>query len=132
MEIFSYTKPQVIYVLENLEILKGGNWPDVISSLIKPQKHKQIIPHAYFENPCAIAGEIEARINKCGDDGDKAKAFYCDGDSYEKISKLSRMPENEVKHRIKRVLNYCKGRQRKIANYNEWVYHRKAEKISAT
>jgi len=119
----TYTKAQVRFIMNNLEMMREGVYPEnpVGSSYTEIPGGKRVNRRAPFEVPCQIAGELEARLKKTGRDGVAAKAYYTHNFPIYEIAWLAQWDEDEVKERIKRAVDYVTGWERKTESYGEFV-----------
>jgi len=123
MSVFNLGYGTVIWVLENLDILLGGEWPDAsgnpeIDNIIK--RGKRSLPHAYFEDPILLAVEVQERMFRCGWDGLLVEQRYIKGISEDDIAEKRHLWIRRVRNGIHRALVYMSGVNRKKLTYQEW------------
>lgn len=104
---------QVIFIIENLEVLIAGSWPPNPddSSYIDPQIRTGYRSEAYYTKPVEILAEVEYRLKRTGVDG--------------KLLKAEILGELELSKESKSALMYVKGRRRKRMSYKRWLRHRR-------
>lgn len=124
MSTFNLSIPAVIWVLESLDILLSGNWPDPdedpqINRIIKG---KRSIPHAYYEDPILLAVEVQERMFRCGWDGLLVEERYIKGKSCGEIAERRHLWITRVRNGIHRALIYMEGINRKPISYREWKF----------
>lgn len=122
MSTFNLSIPAVIWVLENLDILLSGNWPDPDEDpqINRIMKGKRSIPHAYYEDPILLAVEVQERMFRCGWDGLLVEERYIKGISVEDIAEKRHLWERRVRNGIYRALAYMEGINRKRLDYQSW------------
>lgn len=110
-EIF-YKKEQVVWLLENLLLLREGFYPPDSRSC-EVSVRRGATP---FLMAALIAAELDYRINMCGDDGQMLLAQYTymitDAEIEFKFKHLRGMPYNRER-RISSALSFCSGNKRK-------------------
>jgi hypothetical protein len=124
-----FSVPQILWLLKYVS--DSLEWPvdhryetGYVGGPGKKQNH--IAPYATVKE---IVGELNARLVKCGEDG--LMLEYCarigalDEWSYQKLGRYFRLPWYEVKKRVFKALNYCRGRKRKKQSYREYRPYRK-------
>lgn len=111
----------MIWLIENLEILRRGSWPPGgdTGNVFRKQRTNR----AYFETPAIICAEIETRLEATGADGIMCKLLYCLDESELVIAKQFNIPADKVWRRINRALAYMSGWKRK-GSYREWISQR--------
>lgn len=117
-----YTREQVLFILENTEILKEGLWPPEPKETGYTDEGKHPVAcHAPYEVACMIIGEVEARLKSCGEAGE---ALADEAKYIELIDCLSRP--------ARRALNYVSGFRRRRQSYSRWCWEqeRKTDKKS--
>lgn len=125
MSTFNLNIGTIIWILENLDILFSGEWPDPdedpqINQIIK--KGKRSIPHAYYEDPILLAYEVQERLIRTGFDGFLVEERYIKGISVEDIADKRYLSITRVKNGICRALLYIEGINRKPLSYREWKF----------
>jgi len=122
----------VIWLIENLETLRQGEWPTGGNNC--NVSRKQRTNRAYFETPVIILAEIESRLEATGQDGVMCKLFFCLGEPELIIAKQFNIPADKVERRIRRALNYMSGWRRKTLPYRKWIimkhFTRKEQEIT--
>ncbi len=120
-----YSSVQVIWLLENLYLLKEGRWPEnPLGSYSEVAGHSQKAP---FETPIQIIAELEVRLGMAGRDGELAKSFYADCIDEDRLAIIGHLQEWQVRRRIKRAVSYCCGYRRKTLSYIDWQKQRKVK-----
>ncbi len=126
-----FRKNEVLWLIRNLSIISAGTWPPEHKETgYTGNKGKAHSHSAHFEIPETIAGEIEARLSRCGLDG-LALEFVtrlADGDDVyviQRIANYQRRPFLQVKDGIKLALRYCRGYHRKHVSYSRFCDYTK-------
>lgn len=127
----NWDSPHVVFVLQNLETIMCGYWPDNPEretgyDIELPISKKGYYPASElesagytWENICAIAGTIENRLNKCGRDGDIYKTWamkYFDKDTQPYALSLGLRSE-QLAVILYKVERYITGRNPKKKPY---------------
>ena len=123
-----FCRQQVVWLLEWLPALRGGLWPldmKTTGYTETPRVQKSRSRHAYFENPCQIAAEIDYRLSQCGLDRYLVEDLYINGFREEDIAQKLGLEVEEVYRRINAILNYISGWVRKDCSFREWRGHRR-------
>ena len=97
-----YCQLQIILGLRHLNILREGYWPakpNGMKTLRDPQADK-------------FAAEIYRRLESCGRDGLLTEAYYMWGETEERLAKIAKTDEYEIRTRIKGVIHYISGRMK--------------------
>jgi len=104
---------QVLWVIEQSEVLQGGNWPSNPdeSSYIDPGIRTGYKDEAYYAKPVGILGEVNARLARAGTHG--------------KLLRAEVLAELELSEESKSVLMYIKGWRRKGMSYKRWLKDRR-------
>jgi len=120
-----YTKPQIKWLI--LNVFGSDVWPsDGKETGYTGGKGKLINSHAPYETVKVITGELSARLNKCGLDG----LLLCyliktsEGDNVyveQEIADFLKENPDDIRFRLKTVLNYCRGRRRKLMGYGRYL-----------
>ncbi len=107
-EIYSWCPHQIIFIIENADTLRAGNWPlnPEGSGYIDPAIHTGYASEAYYTKPVGIIAEVNKRLERTGVHGKLLRA--------EVIAGLDLSEES------KSALRYCSGRRRKQMSYNAW------------
>ncbi|AQU06090.1 hypothetical protein [Dehalococcoides mccartyi] len=119
----TFKRGQIEWLLKHLSLLREGIWPanHKESGYVggnRTQRHS-----AFFETPCQIAAEIEARLNACGSDGFMVKALYAWGERPEIVAQAFKLDEFNMWKRVERVLKYVSGWKRKRNTFKNFVFH---------
>jgi len=101
-----FTKDSVLWVLQNLPLLRSGNWPPDASNYIDIPLGKLTGHKAPFEIPIQCACEIELRLERCGVDGLILEAIECWGKTEESLCSYFNFPLWSVRKRWKGALAY--------------------------
>lgn len=64
-----FSRPQMVFLIEFLDILRQGEWPPGPSSSYTDFPSKRTKPGAYFEKPADIYIEVSRRLETTGKDG---------------------------------------------------------------
>ena len=116
-----YTREQVLFILENKEILKEGLWPpEPRETGYTDEGNHPVSCHAPFETACMIIAEVEARLKSCGDAGE---ALEDEALCIELVDYLSRP--------ARRALNYVSGFRRRRQTYSRWCWEQEQKKKGA-
>jgi len=104
---------QVIFIIENSEVLRAGGWPANPdgSSYIDTKIQTGFKSEAYYVKPVGILAEVEYRRRRTGSDGKLLRAEVLAG--------------LELSQESKSALHYCKGWRRKRMSYQRWLRHRR-------
>lgn len=104
---------QVIWIIENSEILRAGNWPPNPegSGYIDPQIKTGYASEGYYVKPVSILAEVEARLKRAGVNG--------------KLLRAELLAGLELSQESKSALHYCKGWRRKRMSYQRWLWDRR-------
>ncbi len=111
-----FSKPQMLFLIENLCLLKRGVYPPECRDTgytglaDKRQSH-----HAPFEIPCIFAVEVEQRLDCCSTDGE-ILVNQIKSDQY-------------LSYEAKDALRYISGWGRKDIGYRAWLESEKMSKI---
>ena len=68
-----------------------------------------------------IAGEVEARLLLCGEDGEMAEDYYTHKLTPAQLSEKYNCTVEQVLHRVELCVGYITGEKRKDISYDEWV-----------
>lgn len=111
---------QVLWIIENSEILRAGKWPDNPegSGYIDPKIRTGYKKLAYFVKPVETLAEVEYRREKTGTDGKLLRAEVLAG--------------LELSQESKDALMYIKGKWRKRMSYQRWLRHRRYQSKKLT
>lgn len=102
---------QVLWILENAEKLRAGNWPPNPegSSYIDSKIRTGYGSEAYYTKPVGILAEVEYRLKRTGTDGKLLRAEVENGKDINMMEPESRS-----------ALMYIKGWRRKRMGYSNW------------
>lgn len=127
----SFSKPQVVWLLKHLAIIRVGSWPSDYKETGYTGSKKGTLHHrAYFETPVSIAAELDHRIEQAGVDGILLE-FVCSVDPADKvqleyhIAQAMRLELNDIDRRIETALRFCSGYHRKSRNYRQFRLHKR-------
>lgn len=138
-----FNMKQVRWLLSWLFLMIGGEWPEEpyeSGYTDIPSVQRSRSQGAPFETSCQIAGELEARIKRTGQDGEMLRAHYCDGWELDRIARLAGLNEHEVVKRIHRASTYIASGpnrrwhdtpSRQAKTYQDWISHRRTPRKSA-
>jgi hypothetical protein len=104
---------QVIWCLQNAEILHSGRWPEAYG-VGEPRK-KQVSYEGYFVKPAVIIAELDKRLRKCRNAGDHLIVQIRDNTTQDKNCR----PE-DLDDEAWEVLMYVKGWRRKTMPFYAW------------
>ena len=125
-----FSKPQMLWLIKNLAILKEGIYPKDFSSYIDTSIiNKTPTTKAYFETPALYAAEVEVRLERAGIDGLILEAIEAWGKSEASLAAHLRIPEYLVKKKRDTALSYVSGWRRKRRTYREHTLHKKANSV---
>ena len=120
----------MLWLIRQLPTLKEGYYPpDPVgsSSYVDTGLGKRTVrSRAPFENAELIAGEVEARLARCGLDGLILKALTLWEESPEYLAKCLGKPVWSIIQRRASALRYIAGWRRKRSTYQEFLGHRRA------
>ncbi len=93
-----FSRPQMIWIIEHLEILSAGIYPPDYKVTGYTGKKRGGFPrHGPFETPCIIAAEVKRRLKKTKTDGKLLKAQIQGGiTAYEELEPESQMALNYI------------------------------------
>jgi len=124
-----FTRQQVIWIIENLHLLREGIYPpDPRDSGYTEAPHTRkgrASRSAPFERACDIAAEIEVRLRQTGLDGFLLEAVHCWGKDEAELAAVLGMRLETVFKRANNALRYIAGWRRKAYGYKEFVGHRR-------
>lgn len=103
-----FTPEQVIWILQNLELLEEGKWPPEysVTGYTDDGFMKRVNKEAGFVKPTIIVAEVNKRLERTGVHGKLLRA--------EIIAGL------ELSEESKSALRYCSGRRRKQMSFLQW------------
>ena len=117
----TFTFAQVTWVLRNIMEMREGIWPpnpDGRSSYIDPRiVIKGSGYKAYKETIGAVAGTVERRLLKTGDDGGMAYLRFTVDLSYSEIAMLYGIRKKDVYPAVCKAIKYCVGKWDKEGKY---------------
>jgi hypothetical protein len=116
----------MLWLIANLPVLKGGHYPPGQGSgYVDTHLGKgSVSQKAPFEGPAGLAGEVEARLSKCGLDGIILKAIVLWEESPDSMANGLKLDYEDVLHRQERCLQYISGWRRRDKTYKEWCQHK--------
>jgi len=118
---FSFSRREIIWALRNLDLLKSGYWPidsETTGYIDMAIGTKTVRREPGSVKPVLIAGEIEARLERCGVDGYMVKGMYCLNDTPETIGRHFGLSGTAVTFRVQAVLRFVSGWRRKLSRYD--------------
>jgi hypothetical protein len=126
MREIRFTHEQVKFLLQNLSMLRSGQYPKQpvgynLCDSFNPNKG-----NAAFTKSCEVAGEIDTRLQNCAIDGLITEAYFCNELPIIRIMYYCDQTEEEIWNRIDRCIRYCSGMKRKKQNYRNWCNHKPA------
>ncbi len=130
-EINFKSKEQVLWLIRNLSLISSGVWPSDHKETGYAGSSKKVVGHrAPYEAAEVIAGELELRLEKCGDDGLALEFVVCLSDSddiylKQRIANYQRRSYDEVCQGISTALKYIRGYHRKKISYGRFCYLRR-------
>lgn len=112
---FNFTRSQILWALEHLQILRDGSWPSQhIETGYTGGRGKKQSKRAPHENPGAIASEIDARLDKCGLDAILLEYVYTKPEDYpwqiQRIAKRLNIDYRTIEIRIDTARRYISGK----------------------
>jgi hypothetical protein len=125
-QAISYTKSQIIWIIENIAYIRQGVWPPECRESGYAGKNDSHSTSADFEPIMIVLADIERRLEKCGQDGYFLELVYGAGATYEHISKCINQTPRKVEKRVQTALRYICGKKDK-ANYQNYKNHKKGE-----
>jgi len=124
-ECYMFEPEHIIWLLKHSFGIRAGNWPPkhTETGYIKGGRKPRVKPEAYFEKPCQVIAELEARLQCCGQDGMFLWACYSfDHDDIAEICSLMagflNLTPGQVWARARKALAYCTGRDRRDIPYS--------------
>lgn len=125
----------MLWLIRHLATLKEGRYPpDPVgsSSYVDTGLGKRTVrSRAPFENAELIAGEVEARLERCGLDGLILKALTLWEETPEYLAKCLGKPVWSIIERRASALKYISGWRRKRSDYKTWREHKTIKEIAA-
>lgn len=116
-----YSRDQVVFLLDHLEMLREGEYPpEPVSSGYIGGRGKRNRSQANFIVPTEIAAEIDIRLAKCGLDRYLVEDRYLEGLDERAISKKTGIDEEEVSKRINSVIVYLTYKKHLEYTYKEF------------
>ncbi len=114
----TFTRDQVIWLIQQLELLSNGIWPsEPLDTHYTDIGRSSLKDHAYFETPCSFSAEITYRLQRTGIDGKLLIAELMD--KWHPVFYQDLQPES------KKALNYVSIFDfRKRAPYWQWKKQR--------
>lgn len=110
-----FTRRQVLWLIRNLETLRGGHWPPEASSYIDiPIGKRAISKKAGFVTPVEYAAEIDTRLERAGIDGLILEALECWDKSEVSMAAYFKSQEWVIARRRRRALAFVAGWRRKV------------------
>jgi len=103
-----FSQAQMLFLLENLDLLRGGDYPPDPSST-DPQKSGKHSHRAPFVTAVELSAEVTWRLGRTGVDG---KLLLAEAKLGVDIALLN--------YEAKRALKYCSGWKRKKMSYQSW------------
>jgi len=118
---FIFLYQQVEWYIECYEVMARGDWP------IDPfrVRSETLSPHGYFETPIAVWLDFLPRFQATGRDGEMAVDFYCYQKDEGRLAQIYNCRYDQVGKRIRRVVRYISGKDRKDISYREFCQHRR-------
>lgn len=102
-----FTQQQAIWLIQNLDTLRNGQWPQEVSSYIDIQDGgRSASRRAPFATPVEYAAEIESRMERAGIDGLILLAMECWEESEESLSNYLKIPVWRIRKKSKMALRY--------------------------
>jgi len=125
-----FTRRQVIWILENLNIFREGIYPANPGSggytdAPYTGSRKRSSRHAPFERACDIAAEVEVRLKRTGLDGFLLEAIHSWGKDETDMAGIMGMNLEVVFRRTDNALRYIAGWRRMPYSYRDFVSHKK-------
>lgn len=129
---------QVLWLLPLLPLLRSGGYPPnpkETGYIDEPitRRRKRAKKRGYFTIPVELASELDARLERVGQDGILLEFIYS-AESEDKLSLKShiaialRTDINSIDRRCRRALSFVSGWKRKGFSYREYVGHRREKK----
>jgi len=119
--VLSYAR--VVSCLRDIILLREGQWPDAAAFEQMGIMKKRAARHdAYFVNPCNLAAEIDARIERCGRDGLMAENYYSYRVSIRRLGFCFHLAPELVRRVIDLAIKYCADTERKRTPYKIWKF----------
>ena len=117
-----FSAPQIIFILENLELLEAGQYPRQVTGYIDQPDvlNFRVGRSGRFTRPVEIAAEVNIRVKTCGYDGALLRGRFQFDQSVTELSEQYQKPEWVIYMRISRALRYCSGWKRRQIPYNLW------------
>lgn len=128
-----FSQEQVVWLLQNLEILRSGCWPPEYKETGYSGSKTTQKRRAPFDTPACILSELEKRIERAGIDGILLEFVYST-DSQDRLSLEShiasamRLELRAIERRVEAALRYVCGEKRKYRSYKEFREHKKASR----
>ena len=120
-EVEAMLPEQVYWLLENIETLRSGWWPEALDNSINIRCLGKSGGPAWFETPAGLAADLGMRLKKCGKNGCLVKLCLCHSEDEYLIADMWGITADNLRKRIESVVHYCSGRWPKKASYGSWL-----------
>ena len=121
----TFRRKHIVWILEHIDIMRQGIYPpDPRRSGYVDSPGKQNNASATFEKACQLAGEVDARLNRCGIDGLMVRAYFTGAADESDLARHTHMTVYDVTKHIRSTMSYCVGYRRKGITYKEHKNHR--------
>jgi len=118
MSEIRFCQTQVHWLLMHLSLLENGRWPAESCAELSQPSNRQSSGNGTFTMPIEYAAEISWRVNLCGKDGIITLRVLSAGWDIEELADLMGTSSWKLDKRIKRVVRYCSGWNRRKQPYN--------------
>ena len=114
---------QMMWLYEHDHLLANGQWPPdpQDTGYYDTGKRTPSFKGAYFEGPIGYHVEINWRLDQCNKDGQLARQHYVEGMDELSLAELINVSVYKVQRRLRRVLVYVSGYNRKSRTYYEFI-----------
>lgn len=99
-------RAQTRWMLENLQLLRDGKWPNRPSNYVEPGGDRHVKAKASFCTPVEWGAEITRRLELCHFDGLITEAIYAWGETEERMAKYAKADIYEIRHIQRAVIRY--------------------------
>ena len=132
-----FSVPQIVWLIPYLPLLRDGVYPHNTKEtgyIDTPIGNRHIESRAKFITASDIYAELSCRLQQCGWEGLITEMSYsADADdrltTMQHISEALEIEVEELEWRVKRVLRYIRGKNRKQRSFKDWRFHKRGENI---
>ena len=132
--LWTFSYPKIVFILRYMSLMEEGSYPPDPRETgytdfgIRVQHSTD--PNAYFVKPVEVVAELKIRLDMCGLDGEIIRRIYTDDVDISVIAKELNEDYGQIWWRINKVMEFCKGTDRRTLNYLEWIKKEKKYALS--